>query len=248
MSNCERISGVLSAAVGRAEGGRTVGVAPAAQWVACEGLPDGRYSNVSFTACADWLVTTAQPDIIVNPWQLPTLGCDSSVYRIVAIWRLAEMLPIFAAGNNGPQSSSDRSPGNFGFSVGAMSKRGTILERSSRGPNSCTGSIFPSIVAPGAAVPVAFPLTSSSYIKTEGTSVAAGITAGVAALLLQRDPDASVAELETALRNGAVDMGQRGPDNSSGYGRLSVPGALAALERIRAKLTATSNIVLTPHR
>ena len=105
--------------MGRAEGGRTVGVAPAAQWVACEGLPDGRYSNVSFTACADWLVTTAQPDIIVNPWQLPTLGCDSSVYRIVAIWRLAEMLPIFAAGNNGPQSSSDRSPGNFGFSVGA---------------------------------------------------------------------------------------------------------------------------------
>ena len=231
-------TGVLSAAVGR-----TIGVAPGARWIACVGLPDGHYNNVALTQCAEWMITTGQPDILINPWQLPEPGCDRSLQRIVAVWRLAEILPVFAAGNYGPEPRSDRSPSNYGFSVGAVARGDRLFARSSRGPNSCDGSIYPTIVAPGVVVRVAYPLTPSSYIQTDGSSVAAGLAGGAAALLLQRYRDATAAELEAALRSGAVDAGPRGPDNGFGYGRLSVGGALTALERIRTAANANSTSV-----
>jgi hypothetical protein len=231
-------TGVLSAAVGH-----TIGVAPGSRWIACVGIPDGHYDNVALTQCAEWMLTTAQPDILINPWQLPESGCDRSLDRIVAVWKLAEILPVFAAGNYGPEARSDRSPSNYGFSVGALGRDGRLFPRSSRGPNSCDGSIYPTIVAPGVDVPVAYPLSPSSYLHTDGSSVAAGVAAGAAALLRQRDPDATVAELEEALRNGAVDAGPRGPDNAFGYGRLSVPAALTALARIRAAANPSSSSV-----
>jgi len=241
-------TGVLSAAVGGGAGGRKIGVAPGAQWIACVGLPGGRYSNVALTECADWMLTIGQPDVLINPWQLPNAGCDRSLERIVAAWRAAEILPVFAAGNHGPTEGTDRSPANYALSVGAIQRQGTLLPRSSRGPNSCDGSIYPSLVAPGAGVPVAFPLTASSYIRTDGTSVAAGLVAGVAALLLQHDAEATVKQLEDALRTGAADLGPPGPDNGYGYGRVSVPAALTALDRSGAHVQANSSSVSPAHR
>ena len=62
------------------------------------------------TECADWMLTTAQPDVLINPWLLPAPGCDRSLARIVDAWRAAQILPVFAAGNNGPDAPSDASP------------------------------------------------------------------------------------------------------------------------------------------
>src|SRR5205823_11603400 len=116
--------------------------------------------------------------------------------RIVAVWRLAEILPVFAAGNYGPEPSSDRSPSNYGFAVGALARGDRLFARSSRGPNSCDGSAYPTIVAPGVGVRVAYPLTPSSYIRTVGSSVAAVLAAGVAALPPGPAPDSRVSHLE----------------------------------------------------
>ncbi len=222
---------LLSVAVGRNVRGLTVGVAPGARWVACAGVPGGRYDNIALTECADWMLDVAQPDVLLNAWVLPTPGCDRSLARIVDAWRAAEILPVFAAGNNGPAAPSDASPANYAFSVGGVTRRGTAYPRSGRGPNSCDASIYPSVVAPAEDVPAAFPLAGTTYIRANGTSVAAAVTAGAAALLLQRFPEASVSQLERALRAGARDLGPPGPDNTFGYGLLSVPGALAALAR-----------------
>ena len=241
-------TGVLSAAVGGRVAGTIIGVAPAAQWIACAGLPLGHYNNVTVTLCADWMLTTGQPDVLINAWQLPYPGCDRSLQRIMTAWHAAGILSIFAAGNDGPVSHSDRSPANYGFSVGSVTSSGTLFPRSSRGPNSCDGSIYPTVAAPGDDVPVAYPLTSSTYIRTGGTSVAAGLTAGAAALLLQRDPGASVDEIERALREGTVDAGSTGPDNDFGYGRLSVSGALKVLGRIRTNVSASPNSVAPTHK
>ena len=62
-----------------------------------------------------------------------------------------------------------------------------------------------------------------------GTSAASPHTAGVAALLLQKDPSLSPAAVQAALRAGAVDIGAAGFDDASGFGRLD---ALASAEAV----------------
>jgi subtilisin family serine protease len=62
-----------------------------------------------------------------------------------------------------------------------------------------------------------------------GTSAASPHTAGVAALLLQKDPSLTPAAVQAALRAGAVDIGPAGFDDASGFGRLD---ALASAEAV----------------
>jgi subtilisin family serine protease len=60
-----------------------------------------------------------------------------------------------------------------------------------------------------------------------GTSAASPHTAGVAALLLQKDRSTTPRAVQIALRQGAVDIGPVGFDDASGFGRLD---ALASAE------------------
>ncbi len=230
---------VLSVAVGSAPADASLGVAPGARWVACAGIPGGLYDNVAFTECAEWMLTVGQPDVLINAWMLPSEGCDPSLRRIVDTWRAAEILPVFAAGNLGPAPATDRSPANYtglypgeaaALAVGAHTRLDEAYEHSSRGPGSCDGSTYPAIAAPGADIQTAFPLSSTTYLNADGTSVAAGFAAGAAALLLESHPDSWVWELEEALRRGAKDLGPAGPDDEFGFGRLWLPGALEVLE------------------
>jgi serine protease AprX len=195
------------------------------------------------TECAEWMLTTGQPDVLVNAWLLSGVGCDRSLEPIVDAWRAAEMVVVFPAGNEGPESGTGGSPANYvglypgdrtAVSVGGFTRDGGAYSQSSRGPSACDGSIYPSIMAPAEDLPAAFPLTPSAYVQARGTSVAAGLAAGAAALLLQRFPETTAAEVEDALRAGARDGGPPGPDNVYGNGRLYVPGAIDWLERRRA--------------
>jgi len=233
-------TGTLSCAVGRNTAGVTLGVAPGAQWIACAGLPTGRYNNVLVTQCADWMLRTGQPDVLLAAWVLPDPGCDRSLQPIVDAWRAAEILPVFAAGNHGPAARTDRSPANYtglfpggrdALSIGGIDLTGSRLTEASRGPGSCGGSVFPFLVAPAEDLVAAFPIGPDVYRRARGTSFAAGLTAGAAALLMQARPDASIAEIEDALRASAADLGAPGPDGDFGYGRLDVPGALEKLTR-----------------
>jgi hypothetical protein len=62
-----------------------------------------------------------------------------------------------------------------------------------------------------------------------GTSAASPHTAGVAALLLQKDASLTPAAVQATLRQGAVDIGPAGFDDASGFGRLD---ALASAEAV----------------
>jgi len=227
-------TGVLSCAVGQNVAGKTLGVAPRAQWIACAGLPEGHYDNVLFTRCADWMLRVGRPDVLINAWLLPGDpgnpggSCDRSLVPLFDALRAAEILPVFAAGNLGPAPASNRSPANYAglfpgaslaLSVGGLRADGTPFARSSRGPSQCGGGVFPVLAAPAEDLVAAFPLSPGTYLRAQGTSFAAGYAAGAAALLLESRPAASVPEIEAALAAGAV-----GRDH-----RLSLPGALARL-------------------
>lgn len=84
----------------------------------------------------------------------------------------------------------------------------------------------------------------SLYYLADGTSMAAPIVAGAAALILSLHPNLSVSELENVLLSGATDIVDPfnqgdtliGPDTISGYGYLNVDASLSLLEPQGLKL------------
>ena len=110
------------------------------------------------------------------------------------------------------------------MSVGAIFHRadywnaGRIEEYSSRGPTT-DGRIKPDLVAPTG-------VSTVSYGPDEpywGTSAAAPHVAGAAALIKSANPSYSRTQLWDALVDATVNIGPRGRDNDSGYGKLVLP-------------------------
>jgi subtilisin family serine protease len=100
------------------------------------------------------------------------------------------------------------------LTVGAVYWENDVLEDySSQGPTQ-DGRLKPELVAPSM-------VNSAAYGKPwPGTSASAPHVSGAAALILQAFPDFSPQEVAEFLENRAVDLGNEGPDNIYGYGRL----------------------------
>ena len=107
------------------------------------------------------------------------------------------------------------------MSVGAIYHRnwnaGRIEDYSSRGPTA-DGRIKPELVAPTGVSTV----SHAPYVF-DGTSFAAPHVAGAAALIKSANPSYSRRQLWNALVAATVDIGPRGRDNDSGYGKLVLP-------------------------
>ena len=105
------------------------------------------------------------------------------------------------------------------MSVGAIDHRnwdiGRIEAYSSRGPTT-DGRIKPDLVAPTG-------VSTASLASFSGTSAAAPHVAGAAALIKSANPSYSRTQLWNALVAETVDIGPRGRDNDSGYGKLVLP-------------------------
>ena len=142
---------------------------------------------------------------------------------------------VFAAGNDGPAPRSSSSPANNpnALSVGALDRDLVSIRQSSRGPSTCDNAVFPKLTAPGWVVRTSDLALGSeaSYMNVSGSSVAAPHVAGVLALLAAAFPRASVAELETALLEGARDLGEPGPDNTYGRGLVDALAAFKILQQ-----------------
>ena len=114
------------------------------------------------------------------------------------------------------------------LAVGAVTSTGVRASFSSVGPT-VDGRIKPDVVAQGVFVTAAAPDTPSSYTNVNGTSFSCPLTAGVAALVLQARPSASVAEVGEAIRSTASQAAQ--PDNLLGWGIVDAAAAVQAITR-----------------
>lgn len=148
---------------------------------------------------------------------------------------------IFSSGNSHPTPgcvgcfNGVAFPANANgvITVGAINRNGAIWDYSSRGPQM-------DLVAPTGNVNNQGDLITTdrmgnvgydngNYTFTfGGTSGAAPQVAGAAALMISVNPNLTLTQIRNILRNTATDMGAAGFDNTFGYGRLNLEGALKA--------------------
>ena len=138
--------------------------------------------------------------------------------RRLKIWSLNHDFEEFAVAENSIGSPADA---RGSMSVGAIYhgnwNAGRIEEYSSRGPTT-DGRIKPDLVAP-----TGVSTASHAPYVFGGTSFAAPHVAGAAALIKSANPSYSRRQLWDALIEATVDIGDRGRDNDSGYGKLVLP-------------------------
>jgi bacillopeptidase F len=226
-------------------GGSAIGVAPDAQWIAAKIFNDAGVSTLSAIHEAfQWMLdpdgdpnVDDAPGVVNGSWGLlDSVGtCNQEFRNDVLLLKAADIAVTFSAGNDGPNSDTSLSPANYpeSPSTGAVDETGTVALFSSRGPSACDGGTYPKIAAPGTNIQTSdltyWGIFPDAYVTVSGTSFAAAHLAGAMALLRSANAAATVADLETALQQSAVDLGAPGPDNDTGWGRIDALAAYTLL-------------------
>lgn len=236
--------------VGGAAAGTSIGVAPAARWIAVKIFNDrGTTTSTAIHLGFQWLLdpdhdpaTADAPNVVNNSWTLTGGGCVLDFQQDLRNLRAVGILPVFAAGNFGPTAGTVPSPANNpeALSVGGTDDLDVVDPSSSRGPSGCAGATSPTLVAPDRGIRTTD--LYGSYVEDTGTSVAAPHVTGAIALLLSARPGlAASADLQqAALQQGAHDLGVPGVDNDTGFGRLD---ALAAYLQVGSIADFTVGVV-----
>ncbi|MFJ7593508.1 S8 family peptidase [Streptomyces sp. NPDC097617] len=137
-----------------------------------------------------------------------------------------------SAGNDGPGAGTLTAPGDAARAlvVGATNREGTALHTgSSRGPTA-DGRAKPDVVAPGGGTVAGSPPDAYEPTTVPGTSFAAPFGAGLAALLWQHSPDATVSQIRDAIVASCHELPGLGPSDQ-GAGLISVVRAVNALNQ-----------------
>ena len=115
----------------------------------------------------------------------------------------AGVVPVIAAGNDydslGPGSVGSPGSAPKAITAAAATKSGVIASFSSGGPTPVSLALKPDVTAPGASILSSVPAHDGSWRFFDGTSMASPHVAGAAAVLLQRHPGWTVAQVKSAL-------------------------------------------------
>ncbi|MED5373987.1 MAG: S8/S53 family peptidase [Myxococcota bacterium] len=191
--------------------GDNQGLAREATLVVADVYRMGRHRRVSRAEPEDvraglkWLLEHGQVDLVLMT--LERRGQDAWIRDLVQEAERSGILVVASIGNGGRQGETG-SPGNYPEALGV----GSLDRGGEPGPESPEGllcwedrrSVKPELLAPGSGVRVA--LCPRRYGWERGTSFAAPLVAGSAALLLQHSPKLGVAGLRERLGSGALDL------------------------------------------
>ena len=210
-------------------GSNKVGVAPGAKWIAARVFDySGTTTGDVLLDAAEWMLApggdpTAAPDIINNSWG-GLDGIDNWFRGAVRAWRAAEILPVFAAGNQRPDEpppwpGSISCPANYpeSFAVAATDRNDKRASFSKLGPSPYGESLVkPDISAPGVGIRSSVPYGGYDY--SDGTSMAAPAVSGVAALLLSANASLTIEDIEEILISTAEPLTDKDYPKSPNYG------------------------------
>lgn len=216
-----------------------IGVLPKAKWIAVKIMDEnGSAAEAQIHDGFQWvadLPDSLRPKVMSNSWGHSSFA--ENFWDDVDNWKSLGVLPVFAIGNSGPNASTCEPPGRYpmALGVGATDPDDGILSYSSRGPTSSSvpynnNSYWyrsdwsyhkPDISAP--ADPTTTTAPNAQYQSFGGTSAASPHAAGVAGLLLSKDPDLTPTNLYNIITDyaalvypGSYDY----PNDTFGWGRL----------------------------
>ncbi len=142
------------------------------------------------------------------------------------------VVPVVAAGNyfDTLGSGSISSPGSapLAITAAAATKSGGVASFSSAGPTSYSLGLKPDVSAPGVSILSSVPGRYGTWRYLDGTSMAAPHVAGGVALLLQRHPRWTVAQVKSALMltgNPVAGGRSEAPPTREGGGMIWLPRA-----------------------
>jgi serine protease AprX len=231
---------------GAKSNGKYVGVAPEASLYIAKVLRgDGGGSMSGVMQGVEWAVLDQKVQVVNL-----SLGSSGSCDGTDALSALCDeavqqagVVVCVAAGNSGPGAKTVGAPGcaRFVITVGASNDSDGIARFSSRGPTS-DGRVKPDIMFPGVSITAPQAdgtrmgrVVEEGYVVADGTSMATPHAAGVAALMLQANPELTAAQVKTHMLAGAIDIG--GLPNERGVGRA---------DAYRAYLKATGQDIPDP--
>ncbi|MFI8509889.1 S8 family peptidase [Streptomyces sp. NPDC085460] len=232
----------IAAGTGARSGGRFKGVAPGAEVISGKVLDDEGYGDDSAVlAGMEWAAAEGADVVNLSLGSPDSPGVDPLEAAIDRLSAEKGILFAVAAGNDGEAGASTvGSPGSAdaALTVGAVDHDDRLAPFSGTGPRVGDGAVKPDVTAPGVAITAAaapgsaldtrpgVPHPAPGYLQIDGTSMATPHVAGAAALLKQRHPGWTSAELKGAL-TGSAEGGAGLGAFQQGTGRVRVDRALA---------------------
>ncbi len=182
---------------------------------------------------------------------------DDPLATAAEVLVFAGITVVVSAGNEGPKAMTITSPGTdpYVITVGGIDDNGTpttgddaLASWSSRGVTPIDGLAKPDLVAPGRKVVslrspgstldqelpdrvvAGLDPLAPAYFRLSGTSMAAPVVAGVVALVLERSPALTPAQVKGRLRGTATALPFGSPE-TTGSGLVDAPAAVAASDQ-----------------
>ncbi|NUT41214.1 MAG: S8 family serine peptidase [Thermoactinospora sp.] len=200
---------------GAAAGGKHKGVAPGVELIVGKVLSDGGSgSDSQIIEGMEWAAASGAKVVSMSLGGEATDGSDPMSQAVDALSASTGALFVIAAGNTGEAGAETvATPGTAeaALTVAAVDKSDQWAAFSSQGPR-VGGGLKPDIAAPGVAIAAARAAGTSMgspiderYTAANGTSMATPHVAGAAAIMAQRHPGWTGAQLKAALMSTAKD-------------------------------------------
>jgi subtilisin family serine protease len=225
---------------GAASEGKNKGVAPEARLIVGKVLNDAGSGLDSWIIDGmEWASDNAKIVSMSLGSSEPSDGTDPMAQAVNRLSEEKGALFVIAAGNSGYEGAIG-SPGaaDAALTIGAVDKADKIAYFTSKGPRYGDKGLKPDLSAPGVDIVAARSGLSSgsgSYRSMSGTSMATPHVAGAAALLLQKNPDWTGAQLKEALMSTSKKLNYS--PYQIGTGRLDVPAAANSTVRATGSLS-----------
>ncbi|MFI6061359.1 S8 family serine peptidase [Streptomyces sp. NPDC051286] len=218
---------------GAGSAGKEQGVAPGATLAVGKVLSDqGTGTESQIIAGMEWAAKDIDAKIVSMSLGSSEAsdGTDPMAQAVNTLSAETGALFVIAAGNSGaPGSIGSPGAADSALTVGAVDSADRAAYFSSQGPRYGDQALKPDISAPGVAILAArSQLVSGSglYTSKSGTSMATPHVAGVAALLAERHPDWTGAQLKNALMSSSKTL--TASSYALGAGRVDVAAAISA--------------------